>query len=97
MNKQLCQAFQHNCSFIAQATPFTSNHHQVNLRNQILQGIGSPSSRVKQGRHCRVWKFSRHAVHGIRATPLAFPRAPPWAVARAKPNLSKALYFVDMT
>ena len=43
--QQLCQASQH-CSFIAQVTPFTSDHHLVNLRNQILQGIGCPSSFV---------------------------------------------------
>ena len=45
VNKQLCQASQHG-SIIAQVTPFTSNHHLVNMRNQILQGTGCPSSRV---------------------------------------------------
>ena len=46
VNKELCQASQHCSVIIAQVTLFTSDHHLVNLHNQILQGIGCPSSRV---------------------------------------------------
>ena len=38
VNQQQCEASQH-CSLIAQVTPFSSDHHLNDMRNQILQGI----------------------------------------------------------